>query len=237
MNDDWPNPAADFLPGPILKIRRKIVGISCANGPYNYTTTCYDTIAYIDQFGSWSDMPMGFVAPFEYSKTYLPYSQTDTKRLVLMIRDNKLRVMYEDTEFDTVVGAFVFDLSPWNYVGGGLGFYMSAHQAEFSNFLVGALSGPDAVTQFCNGGLCDDRTGLCLTQPTFNPTSRFGDVAAANICPGPVGGNQVSFDTTDLSLFTFIDQEWLSEPCVLPFFFEFCFVQNKIFVIFRIVVF
>ena len=83
------------------------------------------------------------------------------------------------------------------------------------NFLAAPLSGPDIVTSFCNGGTCDTQKGLCTTQPTFNPTSRVGTVGAAGICPGPVGGNTVTIDTTDLSQFTFIDQapQFLSEPC------------------------
>lgn len=98
--------------------------------------------------------------------------------------------------------------------GGAVGVFTAAHQAEFSNFIVADLSDPAAVTSFCNGGLCDSRTGLCSTQPTTSPTSRTGDVAAAGMCPGPVGGNQVVIDTSDLSNFVIADQAPISEPCV-----------------------
>ena len=62
-------------------------------------------------------MPLGAVVPFQYSKVYVPYDQDDVKRLVLIIRNNALRLMYEDVALGTAVGAFIFDLSPYGYTG------------------------------------------------------------------------------------------------------------------------
>ena len=49
MNDAWPNPSADFLPGPVMKVMKKVPGIDCANSPFNSTYACYTTLTYIDQ--------------------------------------------------------------------------------------------------------------------------------------------------------------------------------------------
>jgi len=172
-------------------------------------------LSYIDLQGAFhNDMPAGMVAPAEYSRVYLPYSQRDAKRVTVIVRDNALRVMYEDVENEKHVSNFVFDLTPFGYAGGAVGLFTAAHQAEFSNFRIAELSGPNAATTFCNGGLCDDRTGLCLTTPTQNPTSRVSDVAASDICPGPVGGDTLTVDVTDISLFTIVDQAPITEPCL-----------------------
>ena len=40
MNDDWPNPSADALPGPIMKVVKKIPGLSCDAGLMDETTAC-----------------------------------------------------------------------------------------------------------------------------------------------------------------------------------------------------
>ena len=216
MNDDWPNPSFDVLPGPIMKVMRKLPGIDCGNQPpFNSTNpACMQPISWIDVNGVYHDgLPAGAVAPMEYAKAYIPFGVDDTKRLVLIVRDNTLRVQYSDLDLGITVASFSFDLTPYDYTGGLVGLHTAGHQAEFQDFRIAPLSGPDAVTTFCNGGLCDTRTGICQTTPTFNPTSYTGDVAAAGICPGPVGGSTVTIDTTDISQFTFIDQAPLSEPC------------------------
>ena len=113
MNNAWPNPAADFLTGPVFKVQRKLVGVSCANAPYNETNpSCMQTLAFIDEVGGFSeDMPMGSVVPFEYSKTYLKFDHNDIKRMVLIVKDNAMRCMYEDADLSTTVAINVFDLS------------------------------------------------------------------------------------------------------------------------------
>ena len=102
-----------------------------------------------------------------------------------------------------------------DFLSSGIGLHTIAHQAEFYNFVIAPLSGPDAVTQFCGGGECDTTKGLCLTTPTSNPTSKANTaaVAVSGVCPGPVGGIQIPIDTLDLTQFTFVDQEPISEPC------------------------
>jgi len=98
-------------------------------------------------------------------------------------------------------------------MGGSIGFFVSGQYATFSTFTIAPLSGPDEVTDFCYGGTCDSRTGLCSTQPTALPTSRSGEVAIPDVCPGPVGGNSETMDTTDETNFRFVDMASLNEPC------------------------
>ena len=62
-------------------------------------------------------MPKGAVVPFEYTKNYVPYDQDDVKRLIMIVRDNKLRMLYEDADLGRYVGVFVFDLTPYDYTG------------------------------------------------------------------------------------------------------------------------
>lgn len=63
-------------------------------------------------------MPSGAVTPFAYSKAYIPFENTDKKRLILIIRDQALRLIYEDAATGFYVGAFVFDMTPYGYTGG-----------------------------------------------------------------------------------------------------------------------
>ena len=117
-NDGWPNPSADLLPGPIMKVLRKMADVPCDIFDPDYTNTCYQTLAFIDRSGAMhAGMPTGALAPFEYSKVYIPFSQIDTKRMVLMVKNQQLRVYYEDTEVDRVVANFIFDMTPYDYTG------------------------------------------------------------------------------------------------------------------------
>ena len=216
INDIWPNPASDYVNGPGLKVKKKIPGVYCWDFDQINATAdlCFETLSFADSFGIFHDsLPTGTVAPFEYATVYAPYSEDDLKRLVLIIRDNALRVIYEDVTTEKYVGSFVFDLTKYNWRGGRVGLFTWAHTASFHSFLAAPLSGAGRVTEFCNGGICDERTGLCSTQPTSFPTSRSGTVPLADVCPGPVGGDTVIIDTTDLSEFIFIDQAPLSDAC------------------------
>jgi len=41
-NDGWPNPSADLLPGPIMKVLRKMPDVPCDIFDPDYTNTCKD---------------------------------------------------------------------------------------------------------------------------------------------------------------------------------------------------
>jgi len=88
---------------------------------------------------------------------------------------------------------------------------------------VASLLGPDAVTQFCNGDLCSERTGRCLGSPTQSPTEvptnsptvfPTPNVAANEYCQGPVSATATTVvDTTDISQFDLVEHPLLTAPC------------------------
>ena len=163
----------------------------------------------MDRYGVYhGQMPLGAVTPFEYSNVYRPYDENSNTRMVLAIKDNAIRYSYESGDF--VISVMALDISAYDYQGGRVGLFVWSHAVDFTNFLVGDLA---SVTDFCNGGICDDRTGRCLTQPTFNPTERAGEVVLPDICPGAVDGF-VDVDVTSLDAFTLVDMAPISGgPC------------------------
>ena len=60
-----------------------------------------------------------------------------------------------------MVGAFDYDIGAY-YTPGEVGIFVFADQAVFSDLTVSPLTGPGAVTKFCNGhGRCNPVNGLC----------------------------------------------------------------------------
>lgn len=147
-----------------MKIKRRN-GRSCEPQPMDETNNCYDTRAFIDRYGVYHQgMPVDAVAPAAYSGVYLPYDQLDFTIMILIVRDNKLRVMFESPAGNRIVSAFAFDLP--EYTGGRVGLFTFAHQAQFSGLYVGELSGPNTVTTFCSGKYVRDTDiRLCTDVP------------------------------------------------------------------------
>ena len=85
------------------------------------------------------------------------------------------------------------------------------------------LSGPEAVTQFCGGEMCSERTGRCLGGPTMSPTfvptgsptlMPTPNVAANEYCQGPVSATATTLvDTSDISQFLVVDHPMLTTSC------------------------
>ena len=98
-----------------------------------------------------------------------------------------------------------------------------SHQAEFFTISVADLSA-GAVTQFCNGDVCSDRTGRCLGSPTLSPTMAptvtptsmtSPNVAANEYCAGPVSATATTMvDTTDIGQFLLVQHPLLTTDCV-----------------------
>jgi len=149
-----------------------------------------------------------------------------TVKMTLIVYQGAARV-YFPSRNNRMIGLWL-DL-PADYAGGRVGLFMAAHQATFSSFRIADLSA--SATPFANmcsapGATCDTNVGLCLGGPTFAPTNSpsiaptyteecnapFAS-AAASVCPSPVGGDVVTYDTSDLSVWELIDQEPLSMPC------------------------
>ena len=174
MNDRWPNPSYDNLPGPIFKVHRKIPGVPC-NATVSYTaeTSCYQIMSWIDESGPFYDgLALGAVVPFEYSNVYTPFNQGPAelqsgeynRRMVIIVKDNVLRAYFEDSDKQKVVGIFAYDLAKYDYSGGQIGLWMAGHQAGYTNMQVAPLDGANAATSFCEGRNwgCNPRNGLCL---------------------------------------------------------------------------
>jgi len=88
----------DGVNGPGLKVKRKLPGKTCLDYPDTATVDdlCYTTMSFADQWGVFHDaQAMGSVVPSDYATTYIPYDQGNIKRLILIVRGQSLRVMYE----------------------------------------------------------------------------------------------------------------------------------------------
>ena len=226
INDVWVTPNADGVTMPVLKIRWRIPGTSCA-GFTNASNPCFETIGFVDQFGSWhQDMHSSAVTPAGecgYSNVYLSYDQSATSKMYLIVKDNQVRATFESPLSRRQVTVMNFDLSKYNYRGGRVGIFVAAHQASFFQLSVGNLAGGGAVTQFCGGDVCSERTGRCLGSPTIAPTASpthsptafpLPNVAANSYCQGPVSATATTtVDTTDLSQFLIVDHPMLTTAC------------------------
>mmetsp|Transcript_25703 Transcript_25703/g.102556 ORF Transcript_25703/g.102556 Transcript_25703/m.102556 type:complete len:1067 (-) Transcript_25703:274-3474(-) len=178
INDQWPQPAADMVHGPMMKIKRRDPQFSCAQPFMDATNNCFITLGFADADGVHHDgMPAGAVAPDVYTNRYIPYDQFDHTVMTLIVKGNTARVMFKATS-GKVVGAFAFDLP--DYSGGRVGLFTYAHQAQFSQFSVTPL---DEAGPFCGGdrhclpsGVCGDPlptampTGTPTPKPTPSPT-------------------------------------------------------------------
>ena len=143
--------------------------------------------------------------------------------MYMMVKDNQVRATFESPRSRRRVTVMNFDLSEYGYAGGRLGLWTFSHQAEFYKVTVGALSGPGAVTQFCDGDVCSERTGRCLGSPTVSPTFMptnsptaipTPNVAANEFCQGAVSATaKTTVDTTDISQFLLVEHDLLTGPC------------------------
>ena len=150
-----------------------------------------------------------------------------TVKMTLVVYQGEARVYFRSRE-NRWVGLWI-DL-PADYAGGRAGLFMAAHQATYTSYRIADLSA--SATPFTNlcaaqGATCDTTLGLCLGGPTFAPTASPSIAptyteecvaphasAAAGVCPSPVGGNVVTYDTTTVSSWELVDQEPLSTPCI-----------------------
>jgi len=160
INDIWPSPAADSVTGPHLKVKCRN-GLTCETQPMDYLTDCYDTLAFVDAFGSFHHMmPDNAVAPAEYSNRYVEYGRYNAAVMTLMVRNNQLRAVFTPGTGDKVVAVMDFDMQN-HYTPGQVGLFTFADQAVFSDFSITPLSGPGAVSKFCNGEAECLPNGLC----------------------------------------------------------------------------
>ena len=128
---------------------------------------CFQTIAFADGKGVYHDgLPRETVTPWQYARKYIDYSigsGGDETTMVLIVKDNQLRTYFTSPDFPSLkVPLFIFDLAQYSYAGGRVGLFTFAHQAQWFDFKVAALSGANAATSYCsNGGTCNTDIGLC----------------------------------------------------------------------------
>ena len=128
INDVWPFPNADFVQMPVMKIRKRIAGASCLGIQNSTNGGCYETIAFIDNYGPFhNNMPAESVIPAGecgYSNTFLSYDQADTSKMYMIVKDNQIRATYESPLSRRQVTVMNFDLSKHGYDGGRVGIFM-----------------------------------------------------------------------------------------------------------------
>ena len=169
VNDIWPNPAADSVVGPSMKVKRRLGDRSCQPQPMDESNNCYETVTYIDSDGPFHQaMPADAIAPWQYSPVYQDYeigsgTPEAHTRFALLVKNNELRLMFNAPSVpDKMVATFAFDLAQYDYQGGRIGLFVWAHQAQFWHIRVANLAGPNVPADYCDGvGTCNNATGLC----------------------------------------------------------------------------
>ena len=173
INDQWPNPPADGVGGPHMKIRRAN-GKPCL-GSMDGSNNCFDTLAYLNHEGHFKVDSMGYAAtgdattartawplPAPYASVYHEFPEGGAlMKLTLIVKDYEARMFW--TKGDGEVVAVTADL-PASYSGGKIGFFTYAHQAVFTSLKITDLNPATASSMpssFCGSGACDFNAGLC----------------------------------------------------------------------------
>ena len=203
-------------------------------------TDCYDMLSYIARDDPFDDFnltsyPRQMLTSMDYIPNgYAPiydsfkYHNDDNRpvRFTLVVYQGQARA-YFWSENNLIVGTWT-DL-PADYVGGRVGIFTSAHQANYKSIKIVDLSaGATPMTNLCAqpGATCDTTIGLCVGGPTAAPTSTptvsptylencqdpFRH-PASDVCPNPQGGKVVTYDTTSLASWELVDQAVLSTNC------------------------
>ena len=127
INDQWPNPPADGVGGPHMKIKR-MNGKPCTEQLMG-TNNCFDTLAFLNGNGHHQVNPTAFAAsgnaasagvhvslPSPYASTYRAYPmEGEHIKLTLIVKDLEARMFWTHSD-GTVVG--VSAQLPSSYTGG-----------------------------------------------------------------------------------------------------------------------
>ena len=208
INDIWPQPAADQVGGPFIKIKKRRSDRPCLD-KMNQFNTCFDTLAWMDKTGSTHQG-----GPFNYDRVY-PYQAGDDWQfmtMTLIVKNRQVRFLFKSPSVDNYepinnlrmgnkfTSTWTVDLPP-TYKGGRIGIMTYAHQATFTNMKITDLG--RSVNGYCHGDkdvYCDSGvSGLCLGVPI------------ADVCPNPVGAHMI--DTGVITNFEFVDDQYLYTPC------------------------
>ena len=231
INDRWPETAADSVPGPHLKMKRRNPAKPPCAKTMSAAENCFDLLSYVAddslmnaQAATTGTPPPVYpgnklasasFVPEPYATEYHGYPSRFTFNLVVK---NKQARAYFKAEDGATVGTWA-DLP--NYNGGNVGFFTYAMQGvTFSNLRITDLSLVGATAAQCADPslTCDTHLGLCCPggqciiptqRPTPAPTfDAEGLVPNPQVCPGAAGPS-----ATRLADFDFMEHEDLTEPC------------------------
>jgi hypothetical protein len=154
INDIWPNPPADGIPGPHMKIKRKNARPCLGN--MDSTNNCFDTLGYLTPTASSPRMPR------EFAKTYVPYPHdSGFFNLTLIVTGGTARMQFFDRATGQNVGVRA---NIPNYIGGYVGLFTYADNPRITSFRITDISSSanSLPTDYCHGtdGPCKD-AGVC----------------------------------------------------------------------------
>ena len=107
------------------KIQRRVPGRSC-EFRQTFNASCYQTIAFVDEFGSWFEGMRGVLPQGQcgYSSTYLDYTEkVDMTKMYLIVKDNEVRATFESSVSRRLVTVMNFNLAKYGYKGGRVGIF------------------------------------------------------------------------------------------------------------------
>ena len=154
INDQWPNPPADGVGGPVMKIKYRNPSLPECTGSMDSSTTCFDTLAYIDANGVTNDMDMTGLSG-DYHTTYADYSESPATatRIHLVVNDGEARWGWWDS--DEQKWMMTWASLDSSYAGGMLGFMTYAHQPLIQDIHITDLDAVDLTANPCGGhGTC-----------------------------------------------------------------------------------
>jgi hypothetical protein len=154
MDDKWPVWAADGIPGPFIKFKRRIPGRLCGEF-MNESSTCFATYAHLDSTNS-----SPFSVPATYAQSFVPYPTTTPFRLTLIVREGQARVTFQAPLSQQKV--MLRAAMPLNtYSGGRVGLTTYANNPRFSNLRLTDLSVGAQPSSFCDGTARCEHDGYC----------------------------------------------------------------------------
>jgi len=241
INDQWPNPPADGVGGPVMKLKYRNPSLPECTGSMDSSTTCFDTLSYIDSSGT-SNANSASVSDY-YMSTYYDFAEDVTvlTKLYLIVRNGEARYGWWNSADQKwmMTWASLGDA----YSGGSVGFFTYAHQPYFQDLYITDLDvyNTDIANGMCGGhGTCTDgactcdvgynftyaSTGLCgietqdqTSAPSVTPVpTPVAYVGAGDVCVGnDASSTLLDFDAT-MSGWTEVDDvqddgSAISSPC------------------------
>ena len=242
MNDASPNPAADGVGGPFLKIK-KANGNACL-GSMGASNNCFDTLSYLTNGGAaalrtlshtpadWGPTNFNhqsgnyswpYQLPYPFYQEY-PYARgsyfSNQYTMTLIVANGEATMMFYKDGLPVATRAPL----PSTYAGGQIGLFTYAHTATFTNVRVTDLTSSNQPSGYCSGtGTCDSTLGVCLTAPSTPPPPSPPPIPPVVLPSCETTDYQVSYGgyvyrtlepalITGTQYSTSVEKEWLPIP-------------------------